>query len=86
MIVGVNRIYAHGGKDYHIQVEDLGVEQTAFEVRVYDGGSLVWQKRLSYVDLVQQGLDRQAIEDQLRAQMEKTLHTVEAAIAKGKLP
>ena len=85
MIVGVNRIFAHGGKEYHIQVEDLGVEQGAFEVRVYDGGSLVWQKRISYADLVKQGLERQQTEDQLRAQMEKTLHTVEAAIAKGKL-
>jgi hypothetical protein len=85
MIVGLNRVFESGGKELHIQVEDLGVETAAFEVRVYDGGSVVWRKRIPYNDLAQQGLPREEMEAQLRAMMEKTLHTVEAAIAKGKL-
>ena len=36
VIVGVNRVFEHEGKQYHIQAEDLGVEQACFEVRVYD--------------------------------------------------
>jgi hypothetical protein len=85
MIVGLNRVFAHAGKEYHIQVEDLGVEVGAFEVRVYDGGTVVWRKRIGYADLLAQGLGREEREEQLRTTMDKTLHTVEAAIAKGKL-
>jgi hypothetical protein len=85
MIVGVNRVYEHAGKQYHIQAEDLGLEVAAFEVRVYDGGTVLWRKRLPYADIVQQNLPRLEQDESLRALMEKTLHTVQAAIAKGKL-
>ena len=85
MIVGLNRVFESGGKELHIQVEDLGLETAAFEVRVYDGGSVVWRKRIEYAELAKQGLPREEMEGRLRAMMEKTLHTVEAAIAKGKL-
>jgi hypothetical protein len=85
MIVGLNRVLSHGGKDYHVQVEDLGVDTAVFEVRVYDAGSVVWRKRIPYAELLQQGLPRQEMEVQLHALMGKTLHTVEAAIVKGKL-
>ena len=85
MIVGLNRVFAHEGREYHIQVEDLGVETGAFEVRVYDAGSVVWRKRLAYDELLRQALPRQEMEIQLHSMMEKTLVTVEAAIAKGKL-
>jgi hypothetical protein len=85
VIGGVNRVYAHGGREYHIQAEDLGVEQAIFEVRVYDGGAVLWRKRLPYADLIEKKLPRAEQDDELRALMEKTMHTVQAAIAKGKL-
>jgi hypothetical protein len=43
VISGVNRDYDHGGKQYHLQAEDLGVEQGCFEIRVYDGGTVLWR-------------------------------------------
>lgn len=85
MIVGVNRVYEHAGKQYHIQAEDLGLEQACFEVRVYDGGTVLWRKRLPYGDILQQNLPRLEQDESLRVFMEKTLQTVQAAIAKGKL-
>ncbi len=85
MLPGINRIHQHEGKDYHLQAEDLGPEQAAFEVRVYDGGSVLWHKRMSYADLVAQKLPRLEQDEVLRVLMEKTLQTVQAAIAKGKL-
>jgi hypothetical protein len=85
VIVGLNRVLSHAGKDYHLQVEDLGFEAAAFDVRVYDGGSLLWHKRMSYADLAQRALPREEAERELRGLMEKTLHTLEAAIVKGKL-
>jgi hypothetical protein len=85
VIGGVNRVYAHGGREYHLQAEDLGVEQAAFEVRVYDGGAVLWHKRLPYAEILAKKLPKAEQDDELRALMEKALHTVQAAIVKGKL-
>jgi len=85
VIVGVNRVYEHDGKQYHIQAEDLGLEQACFEVRVYDRGTVLWRKKLPYGEILQKNLPRIEQDESLRALMEKTLHTVQAAIAKGKL-
>ena len=85
MISGVNRVYSHEGRDYHIQAEDLGVEQACIEVRVYDGGTVLWRKRLPYGEILQKNLPRMEQDESLRVLMEKTLNTVQAAIAKGKL-
>jgi hypothetical protein len=85
MIVGVNRVYEHDGREFHLQAEDLGLDQACFEVRVYDGGTVLWRKRVPYADVLAQKLPKLEQEESLRSLMEKTLHTVQAAIAKGKL-
>jgi len=85
MIVGVNRVCEHEGREYHIQAEDLGVEAAVFEMRVYLAGSVLWRKRVSYADLLEKSLGRLEQDEALRAQMEKMLQTVRAAIVKGKL-
>jgi hypothetical protein len=85
MIIGVNRVYAHEGREYHLQAEDLGLEQACFEVRVYDQGTVLWRKRIAYAEIVARALPRLEQDEALRSLMEKTLHTVQAAIAKGKL-
>ena len=45
MIVGTNKVHAHEGKQYHIQVEDLGTQSACLEVRVYIGGAVLWRNR-----------------------------------------
>ena len=85
MIVAVNRVFPHEGKDYHLQAEDLGLQQACFEARVYDGGTILWHKKVSYADVVARNLPRMEQDEAVRALMEKTLHTVQAAIVKGKL-
>jgi hypothetical protein len=85
VIGGVNRVYEHAGRQYHLQAEDLGPEQAVFEVRVYDGGAVLWHKRLPYAEIIERKLPKAEQDDELRALMEKALHTVQAAIAKGKL-
>ena len=85
MIGGINRVYEHEGREYHIQAEDLGLEQAAFEVRVYDGGAVLWHKRLPYSELLEKKLPKAEQEEELRALIDKTIQTVQAAIAKGKL-
>jgi hypothetical protein len=85
LVIGVNRVFRFGGKEYHIQAEDLDVPQACFEVRVYEGGTILWHKRISYADLLTRDLPKAELDGQIVAQMEKTIHTVEAAISKGKL-
>lgn len=85
IITGINRIYEHQGRRFHVQCEDLGSDVAAYEIRVYDGGSVLWLKRISYSDLVEKKLAQDEHERILRQQMEKTIQTVQAAIAKGKI-
>ena len=85
MISGINTIFEHEGKKYLLQAEDLGEDVVAFEVRVYDEGAVVWLKRLSYAELEAQELPKLEHDQALQARMEKTLRTVGAAIATGKI-
>jgi hypothetical protein len=84
VIVGLNRVFEHGGRQYHIQAEDLGIEQAVFEVRVYDHGTVLWRKQVPYRAVLARALPKIEQDDEIRSLMEKTIHTVEAAIAKGK--
>jgi hypothetical protein len=85
MITGVNKIFEHGGREYHIQGEDLGTDDACFEVRVYDGGTVLWRKKISYKEIIEKGLPKLEQDESLRAFLEKTLIAVQAGIAKGKL-
>ncbi len=85
IVSGVNTIFEHEGKQYHLQAEDLGSETAEYEARVYDGGSVLWLKRISYADLEAQELPKAERTQALRTLMEKTLLTVQAAIVKGKI-
>jgi hypothetical protein len=85
VITGVNKVFDHGGKQYHIQGEDLGVQEGCFEVRVYDGGTVLWRKKISYREVLEKQLPRIEQDESLRALLEKTLIAVQVGIAKGKL-
>ena len=86
MIVGLNRIFEPEGRELHIQLEDLGEEQASFEVRVHTGGGIVWQKKMGYAETLAKGLPKAEQDEAVSSAMEKAMHTVEAAIARGKLP
>ena len=86
MIVGSNTVFPHDGHDFHIQAEDLGMDKKSFEIRVYEGGTVLFQKRISYEDVVGQHLPQSEFEATVRTRMDKMIHTVEAAIVKGKIP
>jgi hypothetical protein len=85
VLAGLNRVVAHAGRELHVQVEDLGEAQAALEARVYENGGVVWHRRVSYQEVLARKLPRLEQEEELRALMERTLHTVQAAILKGKL-
>ena len=85
MVTGSNSVFEHEGRAFHLQAEDLGVEAKVFEVRVYEGGTVLWQKRVDYGELVEQDLPKAELDSAVRTKMDKTLLTVSAAIAKGKI-
>jgi hypothetical protein len=85
VIIGVNRVVEHDGRQFHVQAEDLGLELASFEIRVYVGGTVLWHKRVGYGEVLAQGLPRLEQDEALNAFMEKTIHTVQAAIVKGKI-
>jgi hypothetical protein len=85
VIIGANRVVEHEGHAYHVQCEDLGVEAANFEVRVYENGTVLWHKRVPYRAVLIKNLPKLEQDEELRALMEKTIHTVGAAIVKGKL-
>ncbi len=70
MIVGLNLRVDHEGKQYHVQVEDLGEPKACFEVRVHEGGGIKWSKQVSYRDILGQGLPRAEQDDAIRSSME----------------
>ena len=49
-------------------------------------GGIVWQKQVSYRDILAKGLPREEQDEAVRSSMEKVLHTAATAIARGKLP
>jgi hypothetical protein len=86
MIVGLNLKIEHAGRQFHIQVEDLGEAHACFQVRLHEGGGILWSKQVSYQDVLSQKLPREQQDDAIRASMEKMLHTAATAVARGKLP
>jgi hypothetical protein len=69
-----------------VQVEDLGEAHACFEVRLHEGGGILWRKQFDYREILGRGLPKGEQDEAICASMEKTLHTVVAAIARGKLP
>lgn len=84
MIMGVNTSIVHEGHEYHIQCEDLGFKATSFEIRVYDQGNILWQKRVPYQPVPDNPGSPEAVEA-LKEQQGKLVKTVQAAITQGKI-
>lgn len=85
LLPGINRVYEHDGSRYLIECEDRGTAEAAFEVRVVRSGSQLWSRRVEYGDLVERELPETELEHELGARAEKTIQTVQAAIAKGRI-
>lgn len=85
LLPGINRVLEHDGSRYLVECEDRGTAEAAFEVRVIRGGSQLWSRRIEYRDLLERELPETELEHELAARAEKTIQTVQAAIAKGRI-
>ena len=85
MLAAVNQVFEHEGRQYHINCEDFGFEVRTIAVRILDQGGILWEKVMPYQTDKQEDERREA-ERAVGAQMAKTVQTVRAAIAAGRLP
>ena len=84
MIIGTNEHFPHEGTDYHIQVEDLD-GSWELEVRVYVGGTIVFNRRQSYLKAVEGCTAPGQPEAVIAEEMRKLVALVRAAIQKGRI-
>ena len=85
LLPGINRVVEQDGSRYLVECEDRGTAEGAFEVRVVRDGSQLWSRRFPYQDLLERELAETELEHELAGRAEKTIQTVQAAIARGKL-
>jgi hypothetical protein len=68
MVTGFNTDVQHGGKVYHVQTEDKGLQNPIIETLIYMGGEILAARRSSYADLLKQGLDEKEIAERIETQ------------------
>ncbi len=84
MIAGINKVFLLEGREFHIQAEDLGLDKACFEIKVYEKGVVLWLKRLPYTKVLEQELPILERNQALKALIDKSIMTIEAAIARGR--
>lgn len=81
VLTGYNTDIKHDGTTYHVQTEDKGRSKPVIESLVYARGEILYSKRTSYQDLVDQNVDNDAI----AALMERQHTAIGEAIRRGRL-
>jgi hypothetical protein len=81
VLTGYNTDIEHAGTTYHVQTEDKGRSNPIIESLVYARGEILYSRRTSYQDLVDQKVENDAI----AALMERQHHFIGEAIRRGKL-
>jgi len=81
VLTGYNTDIEHTGTTYHVQTEDKGRANPIVESLVYARGEILYSKRTSYQDLVEEEVENNAI----AALMERQHHTISEAIRRGRL-
>ncbi len=81
VLTGYNTDIEYGGTTYHVQTEDKGRSNPIVESLVYARGEILYSKRTSYQDLVDQNVQNDAI----AALMERQHRSIGEAIRRGKL-
>jgi hypothetical protein len=81
VLTGYNTDIEHGGTTYHVQTEDKGRSNPIVESLVYARGEILYSRRTSYRELV----DEQVDSDAIALLMERQHHTIVEAIRRGRL-
>jgi len=68
VISGFNTDIEFDGTVYHVQTEDRGLRSRVLLSLVYDGGTILASKRVSYEDMAATGFDESELADRLSRQ------------------
>ena len=81
VLTGYNTDIDYAGTVYHVQTEDKGRSNPLVESLVYASGEILYSRRTPYHDLVERGVEPQAV----AAIMERQHRSIVEAIGTGKL-
>ncbi len=81
MITGFNTDVEHGGRVYHVQTEDKGLDNPVVESLIYTRGEIVTSRRVPYSDLIADGEFSEAT---IQARMEEQHQQLVREIKLGK--
>jgi hypothetical protein len=81
VLTGYNTDIEHGGTTYHVQTEDKGRANPIVETLVYARGEILYSRRTSYRELVEEDVDANTI----ATLMERQHRTIGEAIRRGRL-
>lgn len=81
VLTGYNTDIEHSGTTYHVQTEDKGRANPFVESLVYARGEILYSRRTSYHDLVEEEVDSKTI----AALMDRQHRTIVEAIRRGRL-
>lgn len=81
VLTGYNTDIDHAGTTYHVQTEDKGRANPIVESLVYARGEILYSRRTSYRDLVEEEIDNNTV----ATLMERQHHTIIEAIRRGRL-
>jgi hypothetical protein len=78
MITGFNTDVHHGGRLYHVQTEDRGLDHPILESLVYIGGTVVAKKSTPYSEKIGQGPTDEIIASLLKRQHQVIIAAIKA--------
>ncbi len=81
VLTGYNTDIDNAGTTYHVQTEDKGRSNPVVESLVYARGEILYSRRTSYQDLVDENVENTAI----ATMMERQHHTIIEMIRRGRL-
>jgi hypothetical protein len=84
MVTGFNTDVQHGGKTFHVQTEDKGMQNPIIETLIYMGGEILAARRTSYADLLESGIDEKDIAERIEAQHNRMILDVREGKYDGK--
>src|SRR6266850_4950664 len=68
MVTGFNTDVQHGGKTYHVQTEDKGLQNPIIETLIYVGGEILAARRTSYADVLKKKANEKEIAERIETQ------------------
>ena len=73
MVTGFNTDVQQGGKTYHVQTEDKGLQNPIIETLIYVGGEILAARRSSYADLIEKGVGEKEIAERIETQHNRSI-------------